>query len=198
MQRPYEPSPTQAQRPSLFPPPSVSPLNAPPATTTPRVTLEPNPTTYAPHHRPTNGLKISSLIYGSGSQGPKASGGVMYPHTYDHSPNPSGERPSMMMGLHHQSDAISETSSTATAPMVSAPAQQPHKRAYRQRRKDPSCDACRERKVKVLTCPRLSRCDKVSKNYHSAMRQIPRAARNAPTAMSDVYLQKKPIDACPP
>ena len=53
------------------------------------------------------------------------------------------------------------------------------KRVYRQRRKDPSCDACRERKVKVSLCGRFSFDWGLKKTYASATQRMPLAARSA-------------------
>ena len=95
-----------------------------------------------------NGLKISHLVYHTSPQGPNLPLASSYPRSYEPVSVSPREPSGMLTDPYHQNDTRSETSGSTAVHLVSAN-QQPHKRAYRQRRKDPSCDACRERKVKV-------------------------------------------------
>lgn len=110
-----------ASTPAQFTPGGVYPASVPPSR--PPGGLNPPPAQFP---LPSYSMKHDST--------PISPGEVQSTYSDFHSPdgtpatNASGHQSSLMPGhLHNQ------------------------KRAYRQRRKDPSCDACRERKVKVRT-----------------------------------------------
>ena len=133
---------------------------------------------------------------------PDIDGRHPYPAPVQLSPLDSGPRFSrdyeqMTMPPNLQ-ETFSMNRGMAGSPIAPPPLQggplQAHKRAYRQRRKDPSCDACRERKVKVGKV--IGNRNRVNSN-HSVMRRTPRAARNVLVGMSSVNSQRRRIGACP-
>lgn len=77
--------------------------------------------------------------------------------------------------------------------VLSGPLTSNPKRAYRQRRKDPSCDACRERKVKVRGISFVFGC---WLTLYSVMPQKQQAVRNALAATFGVNSPKTPTVGC--
>lgn len=101
----------------------------------------PNPFAIAPPAARTNTLSAPNLPVGPRSPGYSS-------NSYSHSTSPSTASGSLPEIQNHDSPSLIISPTQISSANLNA-----QKRAYRQRRKDPSCDACRERKVKVsLNC----------------------------------------------
>lgn len=108
---------------------------------------ESSPRTMIPQHNPFANAASASRTTTlsapnaplSGSRSPGYSS-----HSYTHSTSPSTGSGSLPETQNHDPPLMMISPTQISSASLNA-----QKRAYRQRRKDPSCDACRERKVKV-------------------------------------------------
>ncbi|KAF1995650.1 hypothetical protein P154DRAFT_445050 [Amniculicola lignicola CBS 123094] len=125
----------------MRPSPPESTGSSPQAMNPPR----PNPFSLAPAGR------IPGLSAPLPQIGPRSPGAYSAP-SYSHSYGTSSTSPSTASGSLQEAQ-LNEPPTIPPAGMsptqLSVANLNAQKRAYRQRRKDPSCDACRERKVKV-------------------------------------------------
>ena len=126
--------PRDTPGPSYNTPPALTMMNAPGTFTAPGAQrgIDPQDSPMPPgnSHAHTNGMSQSQ------------------PYAYSHVPMAAPQAPNMMQDHYMNHDGPMSTPPVISPTHPSAAALSAQKRAYRQRRKDPSCDACRERKVK--------------------------------------------------